>query len=165
MRIMIPEHLATDPPKEKGRGWWVMQFPAIIRRLSRTTRGIWLDAAEDPSFADILLSAFCIRIFGDGTTPSAPAHSLVIYPRIGKCNQYKLYPLPLSGKGIGILRIMSPSAPVIGAQIGESISGAHELDEWGIIGKEIYTYKRIYCFDPLSFTLSTASRRPRICLI
>jgi len=70
---MVPEHLATDPPKEKGQGWWVMQFPAIIRRLSRTIRGIWLDAAEDPGFADILLSAFCIRIFGDGTAPSAPS--------------------------------------------------------------------------------------------
>ena len=56
----------------------------------------YLDGAEDPNFADLLLSAFRIRVV---PLLRSPAHSLVIYPGIGRFNQYELYPkIPLFRK-------------------------------------------------------------------
>lgn len=54
---------------------------------------------------------------------------------------------------------MSPNAPVIGAQIGESIRGTRGLGEWAMLGK-IYTYKNLWFFPlvlhPLDFQQKAA---------
>jgi hypothetical protein len=60
--------------------------------LFHITRGIWLDATEGLGSADVLLSAFCIRCSVSVPLLRLPAHSLLIYPGIGKADQYELYP-------------------------------------------------------------------------
>jgi len=51
-----------------------------------------------------------------------------------------------SVNGLRVPGVISPGAP--GAQSGGSISGAHELDERGMLEKEVYTYKNLL-FRPL----------------
>jgi hypothetical protein len=75
--------------------------------------------------------------------------------------------IPVSKQPQVLITILS-TAPATGVQSGESINGVWGYGDWTggeCSGRGRSTRTRIYCFVALSFTLSTSSRRPRMCLI